>query len=80
MNKQYSRKEFDRRLEAVVAEYPQVADKAPCASQNAEDSLVDVEGYNSEDAFNDRSELFIQYFAASMWGFAEDAENKVDGR
>ena len=79
MNKQYSKEEFDRRLEAVVAEYPQVAKRAACAYQNAEDSLVDVEGYDSEDACNDQSELFIEYFAMSMEGFAEDLENEEKG-
>jgi hypothetical protein len=77
MNKQLSREEFERRIDAVVADYPQVPESRwACAGQNAELCLVDVEGYDSEDAYNDQSELFIEYFAMSMAGFAEDLENE----
>ena len=72
MNKQHSREEFDRRCDAIIVDYPQVADRATCASQNAQLSLVEVEGMSQEDAENDMSDLFVEYFAASMAGFAEE--------
>ena len=72
MNTQYSKAEFERRLDLVVDDYPLVAGYAACASQNAQDALVAREGYSREEAFNDQSDLFIQYFGASMAGFAEE--------
>ena len=72
MNKQYSLEEFDRRCEKVLADYPEAAHRAACASQNAEKSLIEVEGFTPEAAANDLSDLFIEYFAASLAGFAEE--------
>ena len=79
MNKQYSKEEFERRLDLVCRDFALRGWFAESvwasASQNAEDCLVDCEGYSREGAFNDQSDLFIYYFRASMEGFAEEAES-----
>ena len=72
MENQLSEDEFDSRCDAVLADYPEVAHRANCAAQNAEQALVQCEGYSAEEAANDLSELFIHYFSASLAGFAEE--------
>ena len=39
MEKRLSEDEFDSRCDAVLADYPEVAHRANCAAQNAEQAL-----------------------------------------
>jgi len=73
MNKQLSREEYDIKEAAICADYPQLSHRYACASQNAEDSMIDCEGLSAQEAFEDYSQDRLDYFAMSLEGFAEEA-------
>ena len=69
---QFAQFEIDEKIEEIKARYPQVADRAACAAQNATESLISCEGYDADLAAVDRSEKWLGYFEASLEGLAEE--------
>jgi len=70
---QLSIEEYSLKADAICKRFPQLEDQYACAAQNAEDSMVDCEGLSLMEAFADRSQDQLDYFAMSLEGFGEQA-------
>ena len=68
---QLTEEAFNAKSEAILERFPSVKHRAPCAALNAEQALVECEGYSRWEACIDRSQEFLDYFAMSLEGFAE---------
>ena len=66
---QLGNKEYNLKADAICKRFPHLESRYACADQNAEDSMVDCEGLSRAEAFVDRSQEQLDYFAMSLEGF-----------
>jgi hypothetical protein len=73
---QLSEAEFNSKTNAVIARYPAISEVASWdAAENADLSMVEVEGLTAEQTVNDKSQEWVNYFAMSMEGIQEEINN-----